>query len=52
MDNCNELLYLGSITHMDTLEYMSKLLGKGTFDKRTTGRTQEVGRVVPLKTLM
>ena len=25
---------------MDTLEYMSKLLGKGTFDKRTTGRTR------------
>jgi len=40
VDNCNELLYLGSITHMDTLEYMSKLLGKGTFDKRTTGRTR------------
>lgn len=40
VDNCNKLLYLGSITHMDTLEYMSKLLGKGTFDKRTTGRTK------------
>lgn len=40
VDNCNSLLYLGSITHMDTLEYMSKLLGKGTFDKRTTGRTR------------
>ena len=40
VDNCNELLFLGSITHMDTLEYMSKLLGKGTFDKRTTGRTR------------
>lgn len=40
VDNCNELLYLGSITHMDTLEYMSKLLGRGTFDKRTTGRTR------------
>lgn len=40
VDNCNELLYLGSITHMDTLEYISKLLGKGTFDKRTTGRTR------------
>lgn len=40
VDNCNELLYLGSITHMDTLEYMSKLLGKGTFDKKTTGRTR------------
>lgn len=40
VDNCNTLLYLGSITHMDTLEYMSKLLGKGTFDKRSTGRTK------------
>ena len=40
VDNCNTLLYLGSITHMDTLEYMSKLLGKGTFDKRTTGRSR------------
>jgi len=40
IDNCNVLLYLGSITHMETLEYMSKLLGKATFDKRTTGRTR------------
>lgn len=40
VDNCNTLLYLGSIAHMDTLEYMSKLVGKGTFDKRTTGRTR------------
>jgi len=40
VDNCNTLLFLGSITHEDTLEYMSKLLGKGTFDKRTTGRTR------------
>ena len=40
VDNCNTLLYLGAISHMDTLEYMSKLLGKGTFDKKTTGRTR------------
>ena len=40
VDNCNTLLYLGGITHMDTLEYVSKLLGKGTFDKKTTGRTR------------
>lgn len=40
IDNCNTLLYLGSINHKDTLEYMSQLLGKGTFDKRTTGRTR------------
>lgn len=40
VDNCNTILYLGSINHKDTLEYMSQLLGKGTFDKRTTGRTR------------
>lgn len=40
IDNCNTILYLGSINHKDTLEYMSQLLGKGTFDKRTTGRTR------------
>lgn len=40
IDNCNTLLYLGGIAHMDTLEYMSKLIGKGTYDKRTTGRTR------------
>lgn len=40
VDNCNTLLFLGSITHMDTLEYMSKLVGKATFDKKTTGRTR------------
>lgn len=40
IDNCNTILYLGSINHKETLEYMSQLLGKGTFDKRTTGRTR------------
>lgn len=40
VDNCNTLLYLGSITHMDTLEYISKLIGKGTFDKKTTGHSR------------
>jgi type IV secretion system protein VirD4 len=40
VDNCNTLLFLGGISHMDTLEYISKLLGKGTFDKRTTGRSR------------
>lgn len=40
IDNCNSLLYLGSVTHEDTLKYISELLGKGTFDKRTTGRTR------------
>lgn len=40
LDNCNTHLYLGSISHDETLDYYSKLLGKGTFDKRTTGRTR------------
>lgn len=40
IDNCNTLLYLGAITHDATLEYIVKLIGKGTFDKRTTGRTR------------
>ena len=34
VDNCNALLYLGNITHVDTLKYMSELLGKGTYDKK------------------
>ncbi|MCL2321810.1 MAG: type IV secretory system conjugative DNA transfer family protein [Oscillospiraceae bacterium] len=40
IDNCDTLLYLGNIKHNETLEYMSKLLGKGTYDKKTTGRTK------------
>lgn len=40
IDNCSTLLYLGSIQHMDTLKYMSELLGKGTFEKQTQGRTR------------
>jgi len=40
VDNCTTRLFLGSISSMDTLEYMSKMLGKGTYDKRTTGRTR------------
>ena len=39
IDNCSHILFLGSITHNDTLEYFSKLLGKGTYDKRTSSRT-------------
>jgi hypothetical protein len=39
IDNSNYLLYLGAVTHMETLEYISKLLGKGTFDKRSSSRT-------------
>ena len=40
IDNCSSMLYLGGIKHMDTLNYFRDLLGKGTFDKRTTGRTR------------
>jgi len=40
IDNCNSTLFLGGINHMDTLEYISKRLGKGTYDKKTTGRTR------------
>jgi type IV secretion system protein VirD4 len=40
VDNCATLLWLGNIKHEDTTKYMSGLLGKGTFDKRTTGRSK------------
>lgn len=40
VDNSNTLLYLGKVTHMDTLDYLSKLLGKGTFDKQSYSRTR------------
>lgn len=40
LDNCSTFLYLGGIRHADTLEYISKLLGKGTFDKKTRSETK------------
>lgn len=40
VDNCSTFLYLGGIRHPDTLEYISKLLGKGTFDKRTVSQSK------------
>jgi len=40
VDNCSTRLFLGSISSIDTLEYVSKMIGKGTFDKKTTGRTR------------
>lgn len=40
LDNCSTFLYLGGIRHADTLEYITKLLGKGTFDKKTYSRTK------------
>jgi type IV secretion system protein VirD4 len=39
VDNCSYLLFLGRCTHNETLDYFSKLLGKGTFDKRSSSRT-------------
>lgn len=40
IDNCNCMLYLGNVTHPETLEYLVKLVGKGTFDKKSTSRTR------------
>ena len=40
IDNCNSILFLGKITHGDTLKYISEIIGKGTFDKKTTGHTK------------
>lgn len=40
IDNCFSMLYLGGVTHADTLEYLVKLVGKGTFDKKTTSQTK------------
>lgn len=40
VDNCNSMLYLGNVTSPETLEYLVKLVGKGTFDKKSTSRTR------------
>ena len=40
VDNCNSLLYLGSVSHVETLEYLSKSLGKGTYDKKDYSRSR------------
>lgn len=40
IDNCFTMLYLGGVTHPETLEYLVKLVGKGTFDKKTTSQTK------------
>lgn len=40
LDNCSTFLYLGGIRHFDTLKYISDLLGKGTFDKKTYSQTK------------
>ncbi len=36
--NCDTFIYLGG-NEQSTHDYLSKLMGKGTFDKRTTGET-------------
>lgn len=40
LDNCSSFLYLGGIRHFDTLKYISDLVGKGTFDKKTYSQTK------------
>lgn len=35
LDNCSAFMYLGGVKNMDTLEYISKLIGKGTYDKKS-----------------
>lgn len=40
LDNSNTFLYLGNVRSMETLEYVSKMLGKGTFDKQSTSRSR------------
>jgi len=40
VDNSNSLLYLGSVSHVETLEYLSKSLGKGTYDKKDYSRSR------------
>lgn len=37
--NCDTLIYLGG-NEQSTHEYISKLMGKGTYDKKTTGDTR------------
>lgn len=40
LDNCSSFLYLGGVKNQDTLKYISELLGKGTFDKKTYSVTK------------
>ncbi len=40
VDNCSSFLFLGGVRHIETLNYVRDLLGKATFDKKTTGRTR------------
>jgi len=40
VDNCSAFLYLGGIRHEDTLKYISNMIGKGTFDKKTYSQSK------------
>ena len=40
LDNCSCFLYLGGVKNKETLQYISELLGKGTFDKKTYSVTK------------
>lgn len=42
LDNCSMFLFLGGIRNMDTLEYISKLVGKGTYDKKSHSITKGI----------
>ena len=35
LDNCASVIHMGGIKNEDTINYLSKLLGKGTFDKKS-----------------
>lgn len=40
IDNCDTFLYLGKIKHVDTLKYLSEMLGKATFDKKSYSKSK------------
>ncbi len=40
IDNSNTFLYLGNIGSMETLKYVSELLGKATIDKKSSSRSK------------
>lgn len=40
LDNCSCFLYLGGVKNKETLQYISDLIGKGTFDKKTYSVTK------------
>lgn len=40
VDNCSTFVYLGGVSHMESLKYISDKLGKGTFDKKNSSETK------------